>query len=84
MTINYDPQTVVGFGEEWTAFDYSAVQQEELEQSFDLYFSIFPWESLPPKAVGFDLGCGSGRWANLVAPRIGKLYCIDATDGSSI
>lgn len=82
MTINYDPQTVAGFGEEWTAFDYSPVQQEELEQSFDLYFSIFPWESLPPKAVGFDLGCGSGRWANLVAPRIGKLYCIDASSAA--
>lgn len=82
MTANYDPQTVAGFGEEWTSFDYSSVQQEELEQSFDLYFSIFPWESLPPKAVGFDLGCGSGRWAKLVAPRIGKLYCIDASSAA--
>jgi SAM-dependent methyltransferase len=25
----------------------------------------------------FDLGCGSGRWARLVAPRVGQLHCID-------
>jgi ubiquinone/menaquinone biosynthesis C-methylase UbiE len=24
-----------------------------------------------------DLGCGSGRWARLVAPRVGTLHCID-------
>jgi glycosyltransferase involved in cell wall biosynthesis len=24
---------------------------------------------LPPAAVGFDAGCGAGRWASLVAPR---------------
>lgn len=44
---------------------------------FDRYFSIFPWDELPANAVGFDLGCGSGRWARLVAPRVGKLHCID-------
>lgn len=32
---------------------------------------------LPPAPEGFDLGCGSGRWAVLVAPRVGKLHCID-------
>lgn len=79
MTINYDPQTVAGFGQEWAKFDHSCIGQEELKQSFDLYFSIFPWDVLPANAVGFDLGCGSGRWAKLVAQRIGKLYCIDAS-----
>ena len=32
---------------------------------------------LPNDAIGFDIGCGSGRWAKLVAPRVGKLHCID-------
>jgi SAM-dependent methyltransferase len=27
--------------------------------------------------VGFDLGCGSGRWGKFVAPRVAKLHCID-------
>ncbi|MCA1554839.1 MAG: class I SAM-dependent methyltransferase, partial [Chloroflexi bacterium] len=34
---------------------------------------------LPPSAVGFDLGCGSGRWAKFVAPRVGMLHCVDAS-----
>lgn len=46
---------------------------------FSQYFSIFPWESLPPRAVGFDLGCGSGRWARCVAPRVAELHCVDAS-----
>lgn len=47
---------------------------------FDNYFSIFPWNRLPESAVGFDLGCGSGRWAKLVAPRVGKLYLFDPSE----
>jgi ubiquinone/menaquinone biosynthesis C-methylase UbiE len=44
---------------------------------FDSYFSIFPFDDLPPAAEGFDLGCGSGRWGLLMAPRVGRLHCID-------
>jgi len=44
---------------------------------FDSYFEIFPFETLPADAEGFDLGCGSGRWADLVLSRVGKLHCID-------
>jgi SAM-dependent methyltransferase len=33
----------------------------------------------PGPTVGFDAGCGSGRWAALVAPRVGHLNCIDAS-----
>jgi SAM-dependent methyltransferase len=77
--MNYDQQTVIGFGEEWTRFDHSTMEQAELERSFALYFSLFPWAALPVNAVGFDLGCGSGRWAKLVAKRVDKLHCIDAS-----
>ena len=42
-----------------------------------MYFSIFPWDKLPKTAVGFDMGCGSGRWAKLLAPRVSHLICID-------
>ena len=27
--------------------------------------------------MGFDMDCGSGRWAKLMAPRVGHLDCID-------
>jgi ubiquinone/menaquinone biosynthesis C-methylase UbiE len=74
---NLDQHTVDGFGEEWAAFDQSGLPPEEHERWFRAYFGIFPWDALPPNAEGFDLGCGSGRWAMKVAPRIGLLHCID-------
>ncbi len=37
----------------------------------------FPWHTLPDEAVGFDLGCGSGRWARFVGRRVGRLFCVD-------
>lgn len=46
---------------------------------FETYCELFPWDALSRNAVGFDLGCGSGRWAKFVAPRVGKLLCIDAS-----
>ncbi|QQS32209.1 MAG: class I SAM-dependent methyltransferase [Acidobacteriota bacterium] len=77
MTANIDKKVVEGFGDEWSRFDQSALTEEELGRLFDNYFNIFPWDRLPENAVGFDLGCGSGRWAKLVAPRVGKLHLID-------
>jgi SAM-dependent methyltransferase len=77
---NLDEQTVQGFGEEWTAYDQTQLPTVELETIFNDYFRIFPWSRLPPTAQGFDLGCGSGRWAKFVAPRVGHLHCIDASE----
>ena len=74
---NLDAATVAGFGEEWDAFDQSALGEPEYRALFDRYFAIFPFSDLPPSAEGFDLGCGSGRWAAGVAPRVGTLHCID-------
>lgn len=62
----------------------SSLSLREHSKTFDLYFSNFPWDRLPPEAVGFDLGCGSRRWAALVAPRIGKLHCIDPSSALDI
>jgi SAM-dependent methyltransferase len=74
---NVDPPTVEGFGNEWRAFDQSALEESEWQTLFERYFNIFPWDDLPERAEGFDLGCGSGRWAAGVAPRVGRLHCID-------
>jgi SAM-dependent methyltransferase len=76
---NADPATVAGFGAEWTSFDQTALPDEELEARFHQYFRLFPWDRLPPNPVGFDLGCGSGRWARFVAPRVATLHCVDAS-----
>ncbi|MGI8468708.1 MAG: class I SAM-dependent methyltransferase [Pyrinomonadaceae bacterium] len=77
MKENVDKQVVEGFGDEWSRFDQSTLSDAELEKMFDNYFNIFPWDKLPAGAVGFDLGCGSGRWAKMAAPRVGKLHLID-------
>jgi ubiquinone/menaquinone biosynthesis C-methylase UbiE len=76
---NADPKTVAGFGDEWTRFDQTALSEAERQELFDSYFAVFPWEGLAPGAVGMDVGSGSGRWASLVAPRVGRLHCIDAS-----
>ena len=77
---NIDPATVAGFGEEWAAFDQRSLTTKEWGELFGNYFSIFPFDQLPANAEGFDLGCGSGRWAAGIAPRIGHLHCIDPSD----
>ena len=77
---NIDPRTVEGFGAEWSQFDQSALSDEERQSMYDDYFDIFPWAQLPADAEGFDLGCGTGRWALLVSERVGKLHCIDASE----
>ena len=76
---NADEATVRGFGEEWTHFDQSELPAEERHRQFELYFSVFPWTQIQPDAVGFDMGCGSGRWAQEVAPSVGRLHCIDGS-----
>ena len=77
---NYDPRTVASFGKEWATYDQSTLPADaRTEQRFREYFDIFPWDRLPDRAVGADVGCGSGRWALRVAPRVGTLHCIDAS-----
>lgn len=77
--INIDNKTVTGFGDEWSRFDQSDLSDTERSELFERYFEIFPWLSLPVSAEGFDMGCGSGRWALLVAPKVEVLHCIDAS-----
>ena len=82
--INKDAKTVAGFGDEWERFDQSELSDEEHLQLFNKYFNVFPWHKLPLNAQGFDMGCGSGRWAKLVAPRVGELHCIDPSSAIMI
>jgi SAM-dependent methyltransferase len=82
MQGNIDQEVVAGFGDEWTRFDQSQLSEAELQRMFDNYFNIFPWESLSREAKGFDLGCGTGRWAKQVAPRVGELHLIDPSPGA--
>jgi len=76
---NVDGATVASFGAEWSRFDQSegTFSGQGREEFFNRYFAVFPWSELPADSIGADVGCGSGRWAAMVAPRVGKLYAID-------
>jgi ubiquinone/menaquinone biosynthesis C-methylase UbiE len=81
---NIDKTVVSGFGDEWERFDQSDLTIIEHTELFERYFSIFPWELLSNTSVGFDMGCGSGRWAKLVAPRVGMLHCVDPSSAITV
>jgi len=72
---NVDPKTVEGFGREWSTF-HRISNQEDI---FEDYFRIFPWHLIDKNSVGLDFGCGTGRWAALVAPKVRTLYAVDAS-----
>ena len=81
---NIDKKTVESFGDEWSRFDQSKMSSDESKKIFHDYFKIFPWSKLPINAVGFDMGCGTGRWAKFVASRVGHLNCIDPSSAITV
>jgi ubiquinone/menaquinone biosynthesis C-methylase UbiE len=77
---NLDLRVAQGFGREWSSFrqDADHLSQEQRRAIFEDYFRIFPWHVLPADGgVGLDVGCGSGRWSILVAPRVQHLHLLD-------
>jgi ubiquinone/menaquinone biosynthesis C-methylase UbiE len=81
LSPNLDTDVAAGFGHEWSAFrqsesEFSAADRQAI---FESYFRIFPWEALPANPIGIDVGCGSGRWSVMVAPRVGHLHLLDAS-----
>ena len=84
MNKNVDKKTVDGFGDEWRRFDQSDLDEIEHHEMFEKYFSIFPWNCLPDDSVGFDMGCGSGRWAKILSQRVGTLNCIDPSSALDV
>jgi ubiquinone/menaquinone biosynthesis C-methylase UbiE len=81
VTQNIDFDVAAGFGHEWSTFrqneaEFSLADREAIFRS---YFNIFPWNELRPDPVGIDVGCGSGRWSVMVAPKVGHLHLLDAS-----
>jgi len=78
---NIDPQVAAGFGHEWSTFrqNESEFSSADREAIFHSYFHVFPWDDLPPDPVGIDVGCGSGRWSVMVAPKVHHLHLLDAS-----
>jgi SAM-dependent methyltransferase len=78
---NIDIDVAAGFGHEWSTFRQGEDQLSltDREAIFYSYFHIFPWDELTPNAVGIDVGCGSGRWSVMVAPKVSHLHLLDAS-----
>ena len=74
---NIDPKVVEDFGKEWQTFNQKELTTSDLYKAFNQYFDIFPFDKINSDSEGFDMGCGSGRWARLIAPKVGRLNCID-------
>lgn len=81
---NIDLKTVESFGDEWLKYDQSGMKENESVILFKKYFSIFPWNKLPKNSKGFDMGCGSGRWAKFVAYKVSHLHCIDPSEAIKV
>ena len=74
---NQDDIVVSDFGEEWGKFKQDKLTNSDHVDQFNSYFHIFPWHMISKNMVGADIGCGSGRWASLVAPKVGHLHLVD-------
>ncbi len=74
---NVDQRTRNAFDANWSRHAaHPAPGGADGDAAFNAFFSIFPWDQLR-EGEGFDLGCGFGRMARRVAPRVGRLHCID-------
>jgi len=74
---NLDKKTVNSFSNEWNKFQQDKLSDEELLILVKNYFDLFPLDNLKKNYEVFDMGCGTGRWAKFVAPKVNKLNCID-------
>lgn len=81
---NKNTKVIKEFGEEWIKFNYSKIDLKKLKQNFDEYFDIVSDDFLSEKSEGFDMGCGSGRWAQFVAPKVQHLNCIEPSDAIKV
>ena len=76
---NLDEKTISGFGDEWKRLPQHDLGKKQRQLIFDDYFAIFPWSLLPKDAIGIDVGCGSGRWAQVMAKKVKHLHLLDAS-----
>ena len=71
-----EKKVIEDFGKEWVHFDQSSISNLDKKKIFDDYFKIFPKKILNKHSIGFDAGCGTGRWSYFVAPLVKKMHCM--------
>jgi SAM-dependent methyltransferase len=82
--MNKDEKVINDFGEEWCKFEHGKIDKKKLFINFQQYFSIFPWSKLSNESIGFDMGCGSGRWAQFIAPKVKILNCVEPSKAINV
>ena len=81
---NLDKSTVKSFSNEWQRFQQDKLSEAELSKLANNYFDLFPLDNLQKNYEAFDMGCGTGRWAQFICPKIKKLNCIDPSTAIDI
>lgn len=70
---NLDEKTVKSFGEEWESFrEFSKIEIEKIGND---YFDLLTTNT--SEFTALDVGCGSGRWAAFLAPKVKYVEAID-------
>ena len=72
---NIDWDTANSFGDEWGKF--GSFNAHELRVAGDQYFDIVDDAMAEQDSQVLDVGCGSGRWAKYLAPRVGFIEAVD-------
>lgn len=75
---NLDRKTVNSFGKEWTKF--SSFTTKELNRVGEQYFDIVNENIINKDTIILDIGCGTGRWAKYISPRVKFIECIDPAE----
>ena len=79
-----EDEVINDFGNEWTLYDQDFIKINEKKEIFDDYFYNFPFKLINKDSVGFDIGCGTGRWAFFFASKVKKIYCIEPSNAINV
>lgn len=73
-------RTAESFGYEWTAFEANNDEDESFwrRHSSDLDLSGMG------DALAIDAGCGKGRYTRFMAPHVGRMVALDASDATAV
>ncbi|HUS03636.1 MAG TPA: class I SAM-dependent methyltransferase [Chitinophagaceae bacterium] len=75
---NIDEKVVEEFGEEWLKFHEFSDQM--ISKSVGEYFDIINESIINKNSYVIDIGCGSGRWTKVMAPRAGFIEAVDPSN----
>ena len=75
---NIDVKVVEEFGEEWLKFHNFS--DEMISKSVGEYFDIINDTIINKNTYAIDIGCGSGRWTKVMAPRAGFIEAVDPSN----